>query len=123
MRCYLLTISGILQHSWRPYAASVTIHRHDMKAPAGCRRFDCLGAQGHLAALRTHVPSACVTDSAVAMQALLIAAYYSSKIVDDYVAAGQRKDLGLCTMCGGVYDATDCPKEKCPCKAVPPPAP
>ena len=45
---------------------------------------------------------------------LLIAFYFSSQFIDKAVAKAQRRDLGLCEECGGVYDATTCPKQNCP---------
>ena len=45
----------------------------------------------------------------------MIAAYASAGLVDEYVAAGQRKALGLCTKCGGVFEEeAQCPEADCP---------
>ena len=48
---------------------------------------------------------------------LLVALYFSSKFIDDYAAASQRKQLGLCEKCGGLYDGSSCPERDCPEKA------
>ncbi len=48
---------------------------------------------------------------------LLVALYFSSKFIDDYAAASQRKQLGLCEKCGGLYDGSSCPERNCPEKA------
>lgn len=46
---------------------------------------------------------------------LLVALYFSSRIIDEYAAASQRKDLGLCDECGGLYSPTDgCMLVNCP---------
>ncbi len=45
---------------------------------------------------------------------LLVALYFSSKLIDDYAAAAQRKQLGLCEKCGGLYDGSSCPERNCP---------
>eukprot|EP00890_Picochlorum_soloecismus_P005519 jgi/Picsp_1/5969/NSC_03324-R1_---NA--- len=46
---------------------------------------------------------------------LLIVLYFSSRVIDEYAAASQRKDLGLCGECGGLYSPTDgCMLVNCP---------
>lgn len=47
---------------------------------------------------------------------LLVTLYYSSKIVDEYVAFSQRIDLGICGKCGGLNDETTCQEKECPCR-------
>ena len=36
--------------------------------------------------------------------------------VDKWVARQQRRDLGLCEECGGVYDAATCTQRACPAR-------
>ena len=46
---------------------------------------------------------------------LLVVLYFSSRVIDEYAAASQRKDLGLCEECGGLYSPTDgCMLVNCP---------
>ncbi len=45
---------------------------------------------------------------------LLVALYFSSKFIDDYAAASQRRQLGLCEKCGGLYDSSSCQERNCP---------
>lgn len=45
---------------------------------------------------------------------LLIAFYFSAKEIDTLVARNQRKQLGLCEHCGGLYEPSSCPHAKCP---------
>lgn len=47
---------------------------------------------------------------------LLVAFYFSSQIIDKAVAKAQRRQLGLCEECGGVYSAATCQKTNCPQK-------
>jgi hypothetical protein len=50
----------------------------------------------------------------------MIASYFMAKFVDSYVAASQRKDLGLCVKCGGLNEGEGiaCMEENCPKSAV-----
>jgi hypothetical protein len=45
--------------------------------------------------------------------ALLVAFYTSATQVDVFVARAQRRQLGLCEECGGLYDAATCTQAKC----------
>ncbi len=61
------------------------------------------------------------TEASVALarcllQAGMLAAILSARYVDDWVAKQQRKQLGLCETCGGVYDPATCSQDKCPMK-------
>lgn len=47
---------------------------------------------------------------------LLVAFYFSSQVIDKAVARSQRRELGLCEECGGVYEAATCQKANCPLK-------
>jgi hypothetical protein len=54
-----------------------------------------------------------------ALQVLMLASYFLAKLADSYVAESQRKDLGLCTKCGGLNEGVvdKCPLDNCPRKA------
>jgi hypothetical protein len=67
------------------------------------------------------IRSSCVSKAAshvfvTVAQGLVVAAYLGSGIVDDYVAQGQRKAMGLCVKCGGLYEGSEkpCAVEGCP---------
>jgi hypothetical protein len=49
----------------------------------------------------------------------MLASYYLAALADDYVAASQRKELGLCTKCGGLNadDQKPCTVDTCPLKS------
>jgi hypothetical protein len=47
----------------------------------------------------------------------LIAIYLSSTLVDSFVARMQRRQLGLCEECGGVYEPSSCMQTQCPYKS------
>lgn len=47
---------------------------------------------------------------------LLVALYFSSTQIDAIVARSQRRQLGLCEECGGLYDPATCQQKKCPSK-------
>ncbi len=47
---------------------------------------------------------------------LLLGLYLSSSILDKWVAKGQRRQLGLCEECGGLYDPQTCTEKDCPSK-------
>ena len=47
----------------------------------------------------------------------LVALYFSSKLIDDYVAVSQRRQLGLCEKCGGLYDERRCQERNCPSRS------
>lgn len=51
------------------------------------------------------------------LQVLMVVFYFSANAVDVWVAKQQRRELGLCEECGGVYDAATCTKANCPMKA------
>lgn len=44
----------------------------------------------------------------------LVILYFSSTKIDVYIARSQRKQLGLCEQCGGLYDMESCPNASCP---------
>jgi hypothetical protein len=48
------------------------------------------------------------------MQVFMLWAFASTKQVDAYVAKQQRKELGICEACGGIYDAASCQQGECP---------
>eukprot|EP00983_Pelagomonas_calceolata_P058360 1145448-Pelagomonas_calceolata.AAC.7 len=57
------------------------------------------------------------------MQALMLAAVLGAKQLDVFVARQQRKQLGLCEECGGIFEPSSCAQQQCPMKGkAPPPA-
>ena len=44
----------------------------------------------------------------------LVALYFSSKFIDEYVAVSQRRQLGICEKCGGMNDRDRCAETDCP---------
>ena len=42
--------------------------------------------------------------------------FAASQQLDVYVAKAQRRDLGLCSQCGGVNQPSTCTAQGCPCK-------
>lgn len=52
----------------------------------------------------------------VSPQAFLVLSVYLAKEVDVIVARSQRRDLGLCEECGGLFDAATCEEWRCPQK-------
>lgn len=47
---------------------------------------------------------------------LLVALYFSSTQIDAIVARSQRRQLGLCEECGGLFDPASCQQKNCPSK-------
>lgn len=45
---------------------------------------------------------------------LLVALYFSSKMIDEYVASSQRRELGICEKCGGLNAQSTCEEKECP---------
>jgi hypothetical protein len=54
----------------------------------------------------------------LAFSGLLVALYLSATQVDAWVARAQRRELGLCEECGGLYDAATCAEARCPSRAA-----
>ena len=50
----------------------------------------------------------------LAIGALLAATFLFAGKIDEFVARSQRRQLGLCEECGGLYDAADCTQARCP---------
>lgn len=50
------------------------------------------------------------------MQGFLLATITLSLQVDKVVAKAQRRELGICESCGGIYDADQCARGSCPMK-------
>ncbi|GIL48882.1 hypothetical protein Vafri_5305 [Volvox africanus] len=48
--------------------------------------------------------------------AVMIAAILSARQVDAMVAKAQRRQLGLCEECGGVFEPGNCKQQNCPAK-------
>lgn len=53
---------------------------------------------------------------------LLVVFYVSATQIDIFIARNQRKQLGLCEECGGLYESGSCPLAKCPSKVALPDA-
>lgn len=45
---------------------------------------------------------------------LLLGIYLSSSTLDKWIAKAQRRQLGLCEECGGLYDPQTCSEKECP---------
>ena len=73
-------------------------------------------ALGYIAAALDSPPEWTLDQAAgLVFGGLLVVLYFSSRIIDEYAAASQRKDLGLCDECGGLYSPTDgCMLVNCP---------
>eukprot|EP00877_Chromochloris_zofingiensis_P009170 jgi/Chrzof1/4506/Cz14g16015.t1 len=50
----------------------------------------------------------------LAFGVVMVAFVMGAKQVDVWVAAQQRRQLGLCQQCGGLYDASTCQQGSCP---------
>ncbi|PNH06819.1 hypothetical protein TSOC_006761 [Tetrabaena socialis] len=55
----------------------------------------------------------------LAFGVVMIAFVASARQVDVIVAKAQRRQLGLCEECGGVYEPGTCPQKECPLKQGP----
>jgi hypothetical protein len=51
------------------------------------------------------------------VQVFLLLVVYFAKQVDVIVARSQRKELGLCEECGGLFDADKCEEWRCPLRS------
>lgn len=47
----------------------------------------------------------------------MLAFYLGAQQVDIYIAKQQRRQLGLCEGCGGMYNSATCKQSNCPLKA------
>lgn len=50
------------------------------------------------------------------LQGIMLASVLLATNVDVYIARAQRRDLGLCEYCGGVYEPEKCNAGDCPVK-------
>lgn len=57
------------------------------------------------------------TTACCCLQVVMLAFYFGSKEVDVFIAKQQRKQLGLCERCGGLYDPASCSQGNCPMKS------
>jgi hypothetical protein len=48
---------------------------------------------------------------------LLLVLYLSSTKVDEFVARQQRRQLGLCEQCGGLFEPGSCTQKNCPARS------
>lgn len=47
---------------------------------------------------------------------LLAATFFFSRKIDELVAKSQRRELGLCELCGGLNEPSQCTEGQCPLK-------
>jgi hypothetical protein len=52
----------------------------------------------------------------------MVACLLGASAVDAWVARQQRRQLGLCEKCGGVYEAASCSQQGCPLASLPKPS-
>ncbi|KAF8062746.1 hypothetical protein HT031_004076 [Scenedesmus sp. PABB004] len=78
--------------------------------PCGVRRQRPCGAAGAWPAALSAAPRA----TRPAAQGLMAAFYFGAQYVDVFVARQQRRELGLCEACGGVYEPASCSQAQCP---------
>ena len=50
------------------------------------------------------------------LQGIMLASVLLATKVDVYIARAQRRDLGLCEYCGGIYEPEKCNAGDCPLK-------
>jgi acid phosphatase family membrane protein YuiD len=53
----------------------------------------------------------------VCLQVLMVVCYFAAQQIDVIIAKQQRRQLGLCEECGGMYSADSCKQGNCPMKA------
>jgi acid phosphatase family membrane protein YuiD len=51
------------------------------------------------------------------LQVLMVLSYFGAQRIDVVIAKQQRRQLGLCEECGGMYSADSCKQGNCPMKA------
>jgi hypothetical protein len=51
---------------------------------------------------------------ALLRQFILVASVLLAYKVDEAIARAQRRDLGICQECGGLFDARSCEEKRCP---------
>jgi len=72
---------------------------------------------GELAAAMDQAPAWTLDQIAgLVFGGVLVAFYFTSQQIDELVAAGQRRHLGLCERCGGLYESSTCRQKDCPGK-------
>lgn len=77
-----------------------------------------LGTAGHIVAdiassIEETPPWTLDQIAGLVFAGLLLAFYLSSRYIDRAVAQAQRRSMGLCEECGGLYDPTSCPEPAC----------
>jgi hypothetical protein len=55
--------------------------------------------------------------SLLLLQVLMVLCYFGAQLIDVIIAKQQRRQLGLCEECGGLYSADSCKQDKCPLRA------
>ena len=68
--------------------------------------------------MRTRACGCALCAAHPSTQAVLVAFLLSAKQIDVFVARAQRRQLGLCEQCGGVFEPGTCQQQNCPLKAA-----
>ena len=58
----------------------------------------------------------CGSQPVALVQAFVLLCVYLAKEVDTIIARSQRRELGLCEECGGLFDSDTCEEWRCPLK-------
>eukprot|EP00199_Chlamydomonas_sp_CCMP681_P004657 CAMPEP_0119106348 /NCGR_PEP_ID=MMETSP1180-20130426/4064_1 /TAXON_ID=3052 ORGANISM="Chlamydomonas cf sp, Strain CCMP681" /NCGR_SAMPLE_ID=MMETSP1180 /ASSEMBLY_ACC=CAM_ASM_000741 /LENGTH=143 /DNA_ID=CAMNT_0007091665 /DNA_START=13 /DNA_END=444 /DNA_ORIENTATION=- len=100
-------------------APNVQLHRPHNWLAAPCRlhsRQDILGQHVVAQAVAMDVMPAWTLDQIAGMVfgGVMLASVLSARQVDLFFARAQRRQLGLCEECGGIYDPATCAQGKCP---------
>ena len=69
-----------------------------------------------LLSCRSPTPCEVICSGVDAMQGLMASTFFLGFKVDEIIARQQRRQLGLCPDCGGLYTPNDCQPADCPCK-------
>eukprot|EP00197_Chlamydomonas_leiostraca_P005559 CAMPEP_0202868540 /NCGR_PEP_ID=MMETSP1391-20130828/10935_1 /ASSEMBLY_ACC=CAM_ASM_000867 /TAXON_ID=1034604 /ORGANISM="Chlamydomonas leiostraca, Strain SAG 11-49" /LENGTH=157 /DNA_ID=CAMNT_0049548723 /DNA_START=26 /DNA_END=499 /DNA_ORIENTATION=- len=101
-RCTVLTVP----HQHTAWAASSQIQ-------SSCRRRQVSARAGAMDVMPTWTLD---QIAGMAFGMVMLASVLSAKSIDEWVAKQQRRQLGLCESCGGVYDAATCKQQGCPMK-------
>ncbi|KAF6259211.1 hypothetical protein COO60DRAFT_1638555 [Scenedesmus sp. NREL 46B-D3] len=70
-----------------------------------------------IAGLAFGVSSSGSSSSSSSSKVVMVVCYFGAQQVDVIIAKQQRRQLGLCEECGGLYSAGDCRQDKCPMKS------
>ena len=76
---------------------------------------EALALVAQLAASGDEAPAWTLDQAAgLVFAGLLVVLFVSSKQVGLWFARAQRRQLGLCEECGGLYEAATCQQQRCP---------